>query len=87
MKTQMKKIKGDRLSIYICPPGTSFPWIKLYDQPYGLKGPQYELDTFDVRKGKTQDEVAKELGELLLQHSPVLKKWFDTLPQSNPKDT
>jgi len=44
-----KETKGDRISFYVLPSGQSFPWVRAFKHPYGIKGKQEEINGYDVR--------------------------------------
>ena len=77
MEKKKKKTRGDVFRINITPPSTTFPWIKIFLHEYGIKEPGILVsDTVGAIKGKSKEELAKEMGMEIIEYSKVLKAWF-----------
>ena len=72
------KTTGDVLRINITPPSTTFPWIKIYRHPYGIRkaGREVNYPGVGAQKGKSREAVALEIGEDVIRSSKVLTDWF-----------
>ena len=73
-----RKTRGDVLRINITPPSKTFPWIKIYRHPYGIRkaGAEANYPGAGAQKGKSRKEVALEIGEDVIKSSKVLTNWF-----------
>ena len=77
----MRKLKGDCLKINIMHPEgpktkgkPTFPWIRFTIHEYGIKNPGREIEeTVEAKKKKSREEVAREIGEVIINNSKVLK--------------
>ena len=55
----------------------TFPWIHFFIHEYGIKNPGKEVsETVEAKKKKSREEVAHEIGEVIIKNSKVLKTWF-----------
>jgi hypothetical protein len=72
-----EKTKGDRISFYVFPPGQSFPWVRVYEHPFGIRGKQVEIGGgYNITKDAEPDEVALALGRMILENSEILSDWL-----------
>lgn len=71
-----KKTSGDVFRINITPAADSFPWIRIFRHPYGIRKAGREVSGADARKGKLKKEVALKIGEQIICNSKVLSAWF-----------
>lgn len=76
----MEKIHGDVLRIYVMPPGTAFPWVKLYHHPYGIKHSGQEVDAVDATHDR--EALVRMIGEMVVSASPILTAWTSCAPPS-----
>jgi len=74
---EKKKTRGDVFRINILPPGTSFPWVRIFRHEYGIRYGGKDVGGVDPKKGKSREEVAKEIGEEIIRNSKILKAWFN----------
>ena len=72
----VKKTSGDVIRINITPPSDSFPWIRFFLHEYGIKESGRDVGGVDARRGKSRDEVAREIGEEIIRNSKILANWF-----------
>jgi len=74
--TIMEETHGDVFRINILPPGTSFPWIKVFRHPYGIRKAGAEVGGVDANKKMSRERVALDIGETIIRNSKVLSSWF-----------
>lgn len=78
----MKKTRGDVIRINVVPPKgprtDTFPWIRIFLHEYGIKSSGRSVsDEVGATKGKSRDEVGREIGEEVIRNSKVLTAWFE----------
>lgn len=73
----MKKTSGDVIRINITPPSDTFPWIRVFLHEYGINESGQDVGGMDAKKGKSRDQVAREIGEEIITNSKVLRAWFE----------
>ena len=71
-----KKTRGDVLRINITPASTTFPFIRLFRHPYGIRRPGREAGMAGAQNGKSRKTVALEIGEEVIKNSKILSAWF-----------
>jgi hypothetical protein len=76
---EMEKIVGNAFYIYITPPSTSYPRIRIWKRPYGLKGSNGT--PMEGELGKywqfSLEELAEAIGKAIVENSPILQEWKD----------
>lgn len=72
----MEKTSGDVLRINITPPSDTFPWIRIFLHEHGIRESGIDVGNVGATRGKTRHEVAREIGEEIIQNSKVLTAWF-----------
>jgi hypothetical protein len=80
-----RKMHGDVLRINITPAGDppTFPWVKFFRHPYGIKHPAApELGGVNATRDKSRSDLAREIGEAVISGSKVLSAW---LSAENPR--
>jgi len=68
-----ERTKGDILKVYVMPPSTAFPWIRLTHHPYGIKHSGVEVDA--INADRDRETLARMIGEMVINHSPILQAW------------
>ncbi len=75
-----KRVAGDGIKINITPPSTTFPWVRVFKYPYGLRAKKSKIVTQNLGPdGKSQRSrriLALEIGEAVIGGSKVLSRWF-----------
>ena len=74
---EKKKTRGDVFRINILPPGKTFPWMRIFCHEYGIRYAGKDVGGVDPKKGKSREEVAKEIGEEIIRNSKILTAWFE----------
>jgi hypothetical protein len=76
---EMKKLAGDAFYIYITPPGTAYPRIRIWKRPYGLKGSNEAPMEGELGKywQHSLEELAEVIGKAIVKHSSILQEWGD----------
>lgn len=69
------KTSGDVFRINITPPSTSFPWVRIFKHPYGIRKAGEEVGGAGGRKD-SRKKTALMIGELIIKNSKVLSAWF-----------
>jgi len=77
----MKKTSGDVFKIYVTPPSTSFPWIRVFLHEYGIKKTGRELGGINASKKLSHEHIALEIGNTVINNSHILKDWFKQYPE------
>lgn len=72
----MKKTSGDVIRINITPPSDTFPWVRVFLHEYGIRESGNDVGNVGATRGKTRQDVAREIGEEIIQNSKVLTAWF-----------
>ena len=77
MSSSKDEIAGDAFYIYITPRADSFPWIKIWHMPHGLKGKRgTQLPDFGGNYWNWPlDEIAEAIGKTIVENSPILQEW------------
>jgi len=70
-----KKTSGDVFRINITPAASTFPWIKIFRHPYGIRKAGKEVDGAGGRKDSRR-KTALMIGESIIRNSKVLSAWF-----------
>lgn len=65
---------GDVFKVYVYPPSTTFPWVRVFRYPYGIKGGKPQ-DVGGVNPTRNRAEVAQLIGEEIIRNSKILSKW------------
>ena len=73
----MEETSGDVFKINITPPSTTFPWIRIFRHPYGIKKSGQDVGGIDAKKGISREEIARSIGEMVIWNSKVLSAWFE----------
>lgn len=68
-----KRTASDVLVIYITPPANTFPWLKIFQCPNGVRGAKREVP--GVSTPETRAKAAAMIGEAIIESSGILKKW------------
>jgi len=74
-----RRMRGDVLRINITPAGhpPTFPWVKFFRHPYGIKHPAApELGGVNATRDKSRSDLAREIGEAVISGSRVLSAWL-----------
>jgi hypothetical protein len=73
-----KETSGNVIRVYVSPVGKkspSVPWVRFYRHPYGIKRAGEEhSEGINADRDKTRDELASEIGEMIIKLSPILQK-------------
>ena len=69
------KTSGDVFRINITPPSTSFPWVRIFKHPYGIRKAGKEVGSIGGWK-ETNEKTALMIGESIIKNSKVLSAWF-----------
>ena len=72
----LQKTKGDVFKIYITPPSTSFPWIRVFLHEYGIKKSGREVGGINAIKKLNREHIALEIGNKIIDNSHILQEWF-----------
>jgi hypothetical protein len=70
-----KKTSGDVFRINITPAANTFPWIKIFRHPYGIRKAGKEVGGAGGRKDSRR-KTALMIGESIIRNSKVLSVWF-----------
>lgn len=68
-----ERTKGDVFKLYVMPPGNRVPLVRLAHHPHGIRSPGREIDLAEAPNDR--DELVRMIGEMVLEHSPVLRAW------------
>lgn len=71
--------RGDVFRINITPPSTSFPWIRIFRHGSGIRKKGSEVGGINATKGKRRAELAREIGEIIIDNSKILRSlstWY-----------
>lgn len=69
------KTSGDVFRINITPPSTSFPWVRIFRHPYGIRKAGKEVGGAGGWKD-SRKKTALMIGESIIKNSKVLSAWF-----------
>jgi len=69
------KTSGDVFRINITPPSTSFPWVRIFKHPYGIRKAGKEVVGAGGRNDP-REKTALVIGESIIKNSKVLSAWF-----------
>ena len=69
------KTSGDVFRINITPPSTSFPWVRIFKHPYGIRKAGKEVGGAGGRNDPRK-KTALMIGESIIKNSKVLSAWF-----------
>ncbi len=73
----MGRTRGDVFRVNITPPANTFPWIRIFLHEYGIKESGKSVSNkIGATRGKSRDEVAREIGKEIIKHSRILSAWF-----------
>jgi len=70
-----KPTSGDVLRVNITIASSSFPWVRIFRYPRGVRGGAAEEVHPGVNTPKDRIQAAREIGEAVIESSEVLKKW------------
>lgn len=70
------EIAGDAYYIYITPRADSFPWIRIWHMPHGLKGKKGAVCSgLGDYWNWSLDEIAEAIGKIIVENSSILREW------------
>lgn len=76
MTSAKDEIAGDAFYIYVTPRADSFPWIRIWNMPHGLRGKRgTELSYLTDYWNWSLDEIAEAIGKMIVENSPILQEW------------
>ena len=70
-----KKTRGDVFRINITPPADTFPWVRIFLHPYGIRKAGKEVGGAGGLH-IPEKEMAQKIGEQIIRYSKVLPAWF-----------
>ena len=70
-----KKTSGDVFRINVTPAAHTFPWIRIFRHPYGIRKAGKEVGGAGGRNDSKR-KVALKIGEVIIRNSKVLSAWF-----------
>ena len=78
MKTEKKieETTGDVIRINITPPSDTFPWIRIFRHPEGIKRSAQDVGGIDAKRTKTREQIASEIGNEIIKNSKILSDWY-----------
>lgn len=71
-------IRGNIVKVYITPPSTTFPWIKVSKHPEGIRAPGQEVASLNASPDR--ERLVRDLGEAVLEGSEILQAWLAAAP-------
>jgi len=70
-----KKTSGDVFRINITPAANTFPWVRIFRHPYGIRKAGKEVGGAGGRNDPRR-KTALMIGETIICNSKVLSAWF-----------
>jgi len=80
-----KKTRGDVFRINIVPPANTFPWVRIFRHPYGIRKAGISVAEPGVNRKDSRRKTALMIGEKIIRHSEVLSSWFTKSEQADKK--
>ena len=72
-----KETSGDVIRINVTPKSTTFPWIKIFRHPEGIRaGKSEEVSSIDAKSQLKREELALLIGESIISASKILSTEF-----------
>lgn len=71
----IRKTSGDVFRINVTPAANTFPWIRIFRHPYGIRKAGKEVGGAGGRKD-SRKKTALRIGEIIIRNSKVLSIWF-----------
>jgi hypothetical protein len=75
VERKARKTRGDVFRINITPAANTFPWIKIFRHPYGIRKAGREVRGAGGRNDSRR-KTALMIGESIIHNSKVLSAWF-----------